>query len=45
MVKDFYLKNDVVGASDFLVEEATKRWVKEDDIIDDITVIVIFLDN
>jgi len=45
IVKEFYAINDVVGACEFLVEEATRRWIREDEIIDDITVIVMFLDN
>jgi len=45
LIKDFYLKDDISGAAEFLIEEATKRWINEDDIIDDITVILVFFEN
>ena len=44
IVKDFYLINDIIGATSFLVEEATRRWQNEEKVSDDITVIVIFFD-
>ncbi len=40
----FYLKNDLKGCCDFLYEESKKRWLKEEEVIDDITVILIFLE-
>jgi len=43
IVKKFYLKNDITGASEYLIKESSKRWLKEGDVIDDITLIVIFL--
>ena len=43
IVKDFYLKDDVEGAVNCLYEESKKRWMMEEEIIDDITVIVVFL--
>ena len=43
MVKDFYLNNDIKGGLNFLYKEASKRWIMEEEIIDDITVILIFL--
>lgn len=45
MVKDYYIKNDIVGAAEYIVEESTKRWRKEEDVVDDITVVIIFLEN
>jgi len=42
LIKEFYNKNDVNGAVDFLIKEATRRWKKEEDVIDDITVILVF---
>ena len=44
IVKDFYIKNDIQGCVETLVEESTKRWMKEEQVIDDITVIVVFFD-
>ena len=43
IVKDFYLNDDIKGALDFLYKEASKRWIMEEEIIDDITAILIFL--
>jgi serine/threonine protein phosphatase PrpC len=40
----FYLKKNAEGAAECLVREAFKKWKKEEDSIDDITCIVIFLD-
>jgi hypothetical protein len=45
MVKDYYVKNDIVGAAEFLANESTRRWRKEEDVVDDITVVLIFLEN
>ncbi|CAK60686.1 unnamed protein product (macronuclear) [Paramecium tetraurelia] len=39
----YYLKNDAEGAVDKLVKEATESWKKEEEVIDDITCIVAFL--
>ena len=43
IVKNFYWNNDIRGAIDFLYKEASKRWIMEEEIIDDITVILVFL--
>ena len=44
-VKDFYEKNDIQGATNFffLYKEASKRWIMEQDVVDDITIILIYL--
>ena len=44
MVKDFFLKNDIQGAGNLLLKEASKRWIVEQDVVDDITIILIFLE-
>ena len=44
IVKEFFLKNDIQGAGNFLFKEASKRWIVEQDVVDDITIIVIFLE-
>ncbi len=28
MVKDYYVKNDIIGACDHLYNESKKRWLK-----------------
>ena len=43
IVKDFYLKNDINGALCCLYKEASKRWIMEEEVIDDITIIIVFL--
>lgn len=39
----FYGKNDPAGACDKLIRDATNAWKKEDEVVDDITIIIIFL--
>jgi serine/threonine protein phosphatase PrpC len=41
-VAPFYAKNDPEGACDKLVREATAAWKREDEVVDDITVVIIF---
>ena len=43
MVKNFYLENNVEAALTFLYKEASKRWILEEEIIDDITILIAFL--
>ncbi|CAD8136661.1 unnamed protein product [Paramecium octaurelia] len=43
VVYGYYLKNDAEGAVERLVKEATQAWQNEDEVIDDITCIVAFL--
>ena len=43
IVKDFYIQNDAQGAVSFLYKEASRRWIMEEEVIDDITVIIGFL--
>ena len=43
MVKDFYLKNDMDAALNYLYKESSKRWIMEEEVIDDITILMAFL--
>ena len=43
MVKEFYLKNDIEGALNYLYKESSKRWIMEEEVIDDITILMAFL--
>ncbi|EAS01080.1 protein phosphatase 2C containing protein (macronuclear) [Tetrahymena thermophila SB210] len=45
MITPFYYKNDPEGACEKLVKEATLAWKREDEVIDDITIIVVFLNK
>lgn len=44
IVSRFWESKDPLGACDALIEEATRRWRQEDDVIDDTTALVVFLD-
>ena len=44
IVKDFYLNNDMKGCCEFLYSESKKRWMKEEEVVDDITMILIFFE-
>lgn len=44
MDPEFYLQRNPDGAANFLVKEAAKRWKHEQGMIDDITIIVAYLD-
>ena len=43
IVKDYYLKDDIDGALSYLYKESSKRWIIEEEVIDDITLIIMFL--
>ena len=43
IVKDYYIQKDINGAINNLYKEATKRWIMKEEVIDDITLIIIFL--
>ena len=40
---NFYEKNDAEGAANLLMKESVERWQKDQGMIDDITIIVIFM--
>ena len=44
ITKNFYLKNDLEGALDYLYNESVKRWMINENIIDDITIVLLFLE-
>lgn len=41
MISDFYLKNNMEQCCQYLYEESKKRWLTEEEVIDDITVILV----
>ena len=45
IIKDFYLKKDLKGCLKYLLNESSKRWIKEEEVIDDITAVIIFFEN
>ena len=44
IVGEFYLKGDINGALNFLYRESSKRWIMEEEVIDDITIVIVFFD-
>lgn len=44
IIYPYYLKKNAEGAAETLVREAFKKWKMEEEVIDDITCVVIFLD-
>ena len=44
ILKDFYLSDDIYAGTQFLYKEARKRWIVEEDVVDDITIIVVFFE-
>ena len=44
LIIEYYYKNDIEGACERVIKEATDAWKREDDVIDDITIIIVFLD-
>ena len=42
IVKDYYINENCKGAVKHLYKEACKRWLDEEDSIDDITIIIVF---
>lgn len=43
IANNFYDKRDAEGAATFLMKESVERWQRDQGMIDDITIIVIFL--
>ena len=44
IIKEFYDKNDLKGCCEFLYQESSKRWLKEEEVIDDTTMIIVFFE-
>jgi len=44
IISEFYEKNDIKGCCKFLYEESSKRWLKEEEVIDDTTLILVFFE-
>ena len=44
-ISEFYWKKDLVGCLKFLLNESSKRWIKEEEVIDDITAVIIFFED
>lgn len=44
IIKDYYLINDPKSCCEFLLKEASTRWIQEEQVIDDISMILLFFD-
>ena len=44
IVSEFYLRNEMEKCCQFLYEESKKRWLKEEEVIDDITMIIVIFE-
>ena len=45
IIKDFYIKNDMKGCCEYLYSESKKRWLHEEEVVDDITMVLVFYDK
>ena len=44
IISNFYEKNDIKGCCEYLYDESSKRWLKEEEVIDDTTLILVFFE-
>ena len=44
IVGKFYLNNNIEGCCKYLYNESRKRWIKEEDVVDDITILLLFFE-
>lgn len=45
IVKDYYINDDIVGCCEYLYSLSSEKWMKEEEVIDDITMILVFFDE
>lgn len=45
IVKEFYVKNDIKGCCEYLYSESKRRWMHEEEVVDDITMLLVFYDK
>ena len=44
IVGKFYENNEIVECCEYLYEESRKRWIQEEEVVDDITMLLVFFD-
>ena len=44
MISKFYLENDAKGCCEYLYKESKTRWMKEEEVVDDITMVLVFFE-
>ena len=45
IIKDYYLSGDIVGCCEYLYELSREKWMNEEEVVDDITMILVFLED
>ena len=45
VIKDFYINGDIVGCCEYLYKLSRNKWMKEEEVVDDITMILVFLED
>ena len=45
IIKDFYINGDIKDAAETLVMESSKKWLLNEKVIDDISLILIFFEE
>ena len=45
IIKEFYMKNDIKGCCEYLYSESKRRWMHEEEVVDDITMLLVFYDK
>ena len=45
IIKNYYLNSDIVGCCEYLYELSRDKWMKEEEVVDDITMILVFLED
>ena len=45
VIKDYYLNGDIVGCCEYLYKLSRIKWMKEEEVVDDITMILVFLED
>ena len=44
IIQSYYESNDLKGCCEYLYQESSKRWLKEEEVIDDTTLILVFFE-
>ena len=45
IIKDYFLNRDIVGCCEYLYELSRDKWMKEEEVVDDRTMILVFLED
>ena len=45
IIKDYYISGDIVGCCEYMYELSREKWMREEEVVDDITMILVFLED